>query len=89
MEVNIFITKNYDIYNSERVPIIMNLLGHEGLHFVQTLTDDDHDICKGSAGLFSILNVKVKPLTQKTILLLQCCKLCRDENERVDGPFKN
>ena len=32
--------KSYDICNSERVTIIMNWLGCEGLHLMQTLTDD-------------------------------------------------
>ena len=43
-----------------RVSIIMDWLGCEGLHFVQTLPDDKQEICKSSAGPFSECNVKFK-----------------------------
>ena len=60
MRKNIFMTKRYDICDSERVPIIMNWSGCKGLHFVQTFTDNEQEVCKTSAGLFSILNAKFK-----------------------------
>ena len=45
MEVNIiFMTKNYNKCDSESVPLIMDWLGHEGLHFMQTLTDDKQNL---------------------------------------------
>ena len=82
MEVNnILIAKNYNIWKSERVPRIMNWLGCEGIHFVPTLVDDKQEICKSSAGLFSIHNTKFKPQNNENILSLQYCKLDRDENE--------
>ena len=40
------LTKGYNICNSKRVLIIMNLLECEGLTFKQTLTDDEQEICK-------------------------------------------
>ena len=62
MEVkNIFMSKSYDITDSERVPIISKWLGFEGLHFMQTLTDEEWETCKSSADLFTILNTKFKP----------------------------
>ena len=42
MEIkNIFISKSYDIHDSERVPITMSWLGHKGLHIVQILREDE------------------------------------------------
>ena len=76
-------TKNYDISDNESLPTIMNWLGHEGLHFVQTLTDV-HKICKSNVSSFSILNVKFKPQQIETILSLQYCKLSRDENKSAE-----
>ena len=67
MEVkNIFITKGYDIADSEQE--------NEGSHFMQTLNDEGNEICKSSAGLFNILNAKFKPQHNETNLLLQYCQ---------------
>ena len=52
---------------------------------MQILIDDEQEICKSSADLFSICHAKFKSLHNKTILLLQYCKLCREENESADG----
>ena len=38
--------KSYDISDSESVQIIMVWLGHEGLPFIQTLTDEEYETCK-------------------------------------------
>ena len=62
MEVkNICMTKSYNICSSEKIPITMNWLGHEGPHFVQTLVDDEEERYKTSAGLFNTLNAKFQP----------------------------
>ena len=53
-------TKNYDVSDSERVPIIMSWIGQGGFNFVQTLIDEEQEMCKNSAGIFSILNEKFK-----------------------------
>ena len=39
-------TRIHDISDSERVPVIMNWLGCEGLNFVKTLTDKEQEICR-------------------------------------------
>ena len=47
MEVkNTFMTKSYDIADSERVPIIIKWPGHKGIHFIQTVTDEEQETCK-------------------------------------------
>ena len=61
-------TKSYDIYESERVQINMNLLGHEGPHIVQTLTSNEQEICKNNAGLYSICTVKFEYQHNETII---------------------
>ena len=53
---NIFMTKSYDVSDSERVAIIMSWIGQGGFHFVQTLIDEEQEMCKCRAGLFSILS---------------------------------
>ena len=64
---NIFMTKSYDISDNEGVPIIMNWLGCEGLHFIQTLANEELDTCKSSTDLFNIVNAKFKPQHNETI----------------------
>ena len=67
----IFMTKNYDISDCERVPLTMKWLGHEGLYSVQTLTNEGQETCKRSMSLFSILNAKFEQQHNETTLLLQ------------------
>ena len=62
---NIFMTKRCETCNNKRVPMIRNWLGHEGLHFVQTLTNDENEISKSSPSHFSMCNMKFKPSTMK------------------------
>ena len=38
--------KTYATNESVKVPMIMNWLGHEGLEFLQTLTDNDQGKCQ-------------------------------------------
>ena len=62
---NIFMTKTYELEESEKVPIIMNWLGCEGLHFLHTTNEEEKEKkCKSSKGLFSILNEKIQASTQ-------------------------
>ena len=39
----------------------MNWLGHEGLRFIQTLTDNEQVKCKTGWGFFKVLSEKFKP----------------------------
>ena len=74
--------KGYDMTNKERVPLIINWLGYEVIHFMQTLTDEEQERCKSSAGFYTIQNSKFKSQKKETILLLQSCKL-RDTKIKV------
>ena len=54
-------TNNYNIQESDRVPIILNWLGHEGFRFVQMLNNEEQEKYKTSTGIFKILSDKFKP----------------------------
>ena len=85
MEVkNIFMTYSHNISDSERVPVIMEWLGGEGLHIIQTLTDKEQWTCNNIANLFNILNVKIKLHHNETILSLQYCTLSSNENDGAE-----
>ena len=77
-----FQTNNYNIVESKTVPVI-NCFSHKGLRFVQSV-NDKQEKCKISSGLFEVLSDKYKSEHNEMILLLQCCKLARKDDENVE-----
>ena len=65
----------YELTIEDKVPIIKNWLGREGLQLINTFTNSDKETCKTAEGLISLLGEKFKPLCNETILSLQYCKL--------------
>ena len=68
---NTLMTKTCDVANVEKVPIINNLLGREGLHFIETITIEEKETCKSNAWLFQMLNEKFNLQDSETSLSLQ------------------
>ena len=69
MEVaNILQAKAYDLNHEEKVPIIKNWLGREGLQFIHTLTNAEKETCKSTTGLFNVLKEKFRPQHNEMIL---------------------
>ena len=53
MEVaNVHQAKVYDLYDEEKVPVIKNWLGREGLQFLQTLTNAKKETYKRATMIF-------------------------------------
>ena len=78
----ILMTKSYNIEDSDKVPTIMNSLGHEELHFVQILNEDEKkDASQVQGFFFNKLNEKSRPQHKETILSLQYSILSREEHE--------
>ena len=50
--------KPYDLNDEQKVSIIKNSLGWEGLQAIQTLTNAEKGTCKNAAGLFNVLKEK-------------------------------
>ena len=63
-------TKSYDINYSEGVQVIMNWIGHKGIHFIKTLPNEQQETIKSSTGLLTMLNTKFKQQHNKIALLL-------------------
>ena len=51
---NVFMTINYDIREPKEVAIMKNLITRESLHFIETWTIEELEICKNLAGLFKM-----------------------------------
>ena len=73
--------KMYRLTEEEKVPIIKNWSGREGLQLIKTFTTAMEETCKTTRGLFSILSVKLKPIHKQIVLSLQYCKCKRKSPE--------
>ena len=61
-------TYSYNIQDNEKVPVLLNWLGKEGLQFMQVLNDENKEKCKASKGSFEVLSEKFKLHNKETIL---------------------
>ena len=48
--------QNYNLGQAEKVSVIKNWLGGEGLQLIVTLTKEEQDTCNDEKGLFETLN---------------------------------
>ena len=71
------ILQNYNLGQTDKVSIIKNWLGREGLQLIATLTQEEQEV-------FYTLNRKFKPQYNGTIKSLQFCKLIRQSNEYLE-----
>ena len=60
-----------------------NWLGRQGLQLWETLTEAEQEACY-EEGQFEIFNNRFKPQDNETIILLQFCKLVRQQNESAE-----
>ena len=81
---NIFLTKLYNLTDTERVPRIRKWLGREGLQLIKILTTAEQETCETVKGLFDMLGIKFKPQHQETIVLQQYCRLVRHSGESAE-----
>ena len=63
-------TNNYNIQESERVPVIPSWQGWEGIKFIQNLHDEEQEKCKTSAGLTEVLSNKFKPQHNRNNIII-------------------
>ena len=85
--MNIPQTKTYELTEEEKVPIIKNWLGREGLQLIQCLKNSLKKAYKNVDELFSMLGEKFRPHNNKVILSLQDCKLKRKKMSLPRGQW--
>ena len=78
------VLQNYNLDQTEKVSIIKNWLGREGLQVVATLTQDEQEAYNNDKGLFNTCNRKFKPPYNRKIKSLQFCRLIRQSNESME-----
>ena len=77
---NIYLTNEYEIKKAEKVPIVKNSLGREGLQFIQTLTNAKHKPCKIVEGPFEVLWGNSSQNTN-TVLSFEYCLIYRQVDQ--------
>ena len=60
---------------AEKLAVVKNWLGRKGLHYLETLTTEEREMCNMLEGLFEMLANKFKPQYNETIKSLQFRKL--------------
>ena len=69
--------QNFDRKQTERVSIIKNWLGRQGLQLLETLTQAEKEACNEKEDLYKILNKKFMPRYIENIKSLQFHNLVR------------
>ena len=75
--------QTYNLGQTERVSMIKNWLGREGLQLIATLTNEEQNSCHDDKGLFETPRKKFKPQLNETIKSLHFHKLVCWSNESV------
>ena len=56
--------QNYNLGQTDKVSIIKNWLGREGLQLIATFTQEEQETCNNEQGLFDTLKKKIQATTQ-------------------------
>ena len=76
--------QNFNFSQAEKVSIIKNWLGSQGLELLETLTQTEHKACNDKEGLFRMINKKFKLQYNETIKSLKFHNLVRHHKEIMD-----
>ena len=71
----------YNAQEHNKITIVNNWLGRQGLHCIESLTGGEKQACNTPQGLLDTLAAKFQPQLYETIKSLQFRKICRVEVE--------
>ena len=74
----------YNAQEADKIAMVKNWLGREGLHYIETLMENKKEGCSTLEEFINMLAAKFKLQYNETVKLLQFRKLYRLENESVD-----
>ena len=78
------VLSTYNANEADKIAMVKNWLGRKGLHYIETLTENEKEACSTLEGLVNMLAGKFKLQYNETVKSLQFRKLYRLENESVD-----
>ena len=77
--------QDFSLGQTDRVSVIKNCLGGEGLQLTVTLTKEEQNVCNDDKSLFKTLRKKFKPQFNEMIESLQFYKLVNWSNVSAEG----
>ena len=78
------VLSTYNTPEHDKIAIVKNWLGRKELHYIESITEVEKQVCNTLQGLFDTLATNFQLQFNKTIKLLQFRKLCRSENESAE-----
>ena len=78
------VLSTYNAQVTDKTAMVKNWLGRKGLHYIESLTEGEKEVCSTLEGLFDTLATKFRPQYNETIKSLQFRKLYRFEGESGD-----
>ena len=79
------VLSTYNACEQEKIAMVKNWLGRKGLHYLESLTEAEKQMCDTLQGLINTLAEKFRPQYNETIKSLQFRKLCRSEGKKCRG----
>ena len=73
----------YNAHKEEKIVMVKHWLGRKGLHYLESLTEGEKQVCGTLQELIDILAEKFRPQYNETIKSLQFRKLCRSEGKNA------
>ena len=78
------VLSTYNVQEQDKIVLVKNWLGRKGLHYIESLTEEEKQACSTLQGLFDTLAKKFRPEFNETIKSLQFRKLYRFEGESAE-----
>ena len=78
------VLSTYNAQETDKITMVKYWLGRKGLHYIESLTEGEKEVCSTLEGLFDTLVTKFRPQNNETIKSLQFRKLYRFEGESID-----
>ena len=77
------VISTYNACEQEKIVMVKNWLGRKGLHYIESLTEAEKQVCGTLQGLIDTLAKKFRSQYNETIKSLQFRQLCRHDGENA------
>ena len=74
----------YNTQEQDKIVLVKNWLGRKGLHYIESLTEEEKEACSILQGLFHTLAKKFRPQFNETIKSLQFRQLYRYKGKSAE-----
>ena len=78
------VLSTYNAQEHDKIATVKNWLGRKRLHYIESITEAEKQVCGTLQGLFDTLSAMFWPQFSEMIKSLQFRKLCRVEDESAE-----